>query len=489
MVDRLVAVDDADYRLPEPVLGALATDVGNPATEIGQAVVSLIEESGAVTGDRGEALMTALDQKRSCTLAILSDSTGYKNSSGNYVGTDGREWPLQVAYALATRYNTAVVNYNTLATSSPIVYATEVEVSDGGGVTPGAVVLSDSFARTAATLNGTSPDVGSGTWAGGGANYTLPGDGTATAIATATATYCSVATTGYLKTVVEATINTESTGAVNVISSRVNTQSYLMVVIDLAADSIVFREVYGNVITVVGTGTFAAAGIPSTGTANVTITVEHKTGGTAVFTVGTFTATHTFGAGKSDFYTAATACGFSGNNNGHKFTSIEVSLAPSEAAADGTLTVRNGSAGSRDAQWSIAGLATLLPEKPDLVIPEHSHNHEDETPEEWQAVLAEVASATKALHGSDVGFSFASQNPQYAPTANAAAHNARMASLRRWCRENGYGYIPVYEAFMAHADPQSLVRADGVHPTAAGIDLIAQVVLAYLVALSVRPVT
>lgn len=38
MVDRLVAVDDADYRLPVPVLQALASDVGNVATELGAAV-------------------------------------------------------------------------------------------------------------------------------------------------------------------------------------------------------------------------------------------------------------------------------------------------------------------------------------------------------------------------------------------------------------------------------------------------------------------
>lgn len=38
MVDRLVAVDDADYRLPEPVRRALAGEVGDLTTEIGVAV-------------------------------------------------------------------------------------------------------------------------------------------------------------------------------------------------------------------------------------------------------------------------------------------------------------------------------------------------------------------------------------------------------------------------------------------------------------------
>lgn len=43
MVDRLVAVDDADYRLPEPVLGALAADMANPATAVGAQLNATID--------------------------------------------------------------------------------------------------------------------------------------------------------------------------------------------------------------------------------------------------------------------------------------------------------------------------------------------------------------------------------------------------------------------------------------------------------------
>ncbi|WP_341945632.1 glycosyl hydrolase family 28-related protein [Microbacterium sp. LWH11-1.2] len=38
MVNRLVAVDDADYKLPDPVLAALSVDVANPATVVGGAL-------------------------------------------------------------------------------------------------------------------------------------------------------------------------------------------------------------------------------------------------------------------------------------------------------------------------------------------------------------------------------------------------------------------------------------------------------------------
>ncbi|WP_431863051.1 hypothetical protein [Microbacterium algeriense] len=38
MVDRFVAVDDGDYRLPQPVLQALASDLGDPATDVGASI-------------------------------------------------------------------------------------------------------------------------------------------------------------------------------------------------------------------------------------------------------------------------------------------------------------------------------------------------------------------------------------------------------------------------------------------------------------------
>lgn len=45
MVDRLVAVNDADYRLPDPVLGVLASDFGDPSTSVGEGLVELLKKS------------------------------------------------------------------------------------------------------------------------------------------------------------------------------------------------------------------------------------------------------------------------------------------------------------------------------------------------------------------------------------------------------------------------------------------------------------
>lgn len=68
MVDRLVAVDDANYRLPEPVLGALAGDLGASGTVVGDAVetrfsvfnpAGLIDTAGTV--DSSAAFQAFLD--------------------------------------------------------------------------------------------------------------------------------------------------------------------------------------------------------------------------------------------------------------------------------------------------------------------------------------------------------------------------------------------------------------------------------------------
>lgn len=53
MVNRLVAVDDANYKLPDPVLAALSVDVANPATVLGDAT-----EEVAVTQVEARVLVT-----------------------------------------------------------------------------------------------------------------------------------------------------------------------------------------------------------------------------------------------------------------------------------------------------------------------------------------------------------------------------------------------------------------------------------------------
>ncbi|MDQ0726792.1 hypothetical protein [Microbacterium sp. W4I20] len=49
MVDRLVAVNDSDYRLPEPVIQALGTDMSDSGTTIGAILADAYVPSSEVT--------------------------------------------------------------------------------------------------------------------------------------------------------------------------------------------------------------------------------------------------------------------------------------------------------------------------------------------------------------------------------------------------------------------------------------------------------
>ena len=125
--------------------------------------------------------------------------------------------------------------------------------------------------------------------------------------------------------------------------------------------------------------------------------------------------------------------------------------------------------------------------KPDAVVITHSHNHITEAPAVFEQELDDLVAAIRGLHGDDVGIIIGGQNPQYAPTANPTQHNTRQADLRRYARVRGFGYVPIFEAFMSQTDPKSFVRSDGVHPTVAGIDLVGTTVQAYLNGLSEKP--
>lgn len=76
MPDRLVAVDDADYRLPEPVLAALAND-----TEVGQGVI--VPDGAALGVLTHAALQTALDAAYSSGRSVVA--------SGSYTSTQTLE--------------------------------------------------------------------------------------------------------------------------------------------------------------------------------------------------------------------------------------------------------------------------------------------------------------------------------------------------------------------------------------------------------------
>lgn len=81
MTDRLVAVDDADYRLPEPVRGALATDAGDVDTELGSAL--------AATYPSKDALGLSLPVGPTLTHAALQEAADAASLAGTRLWAAG----------------------------------------------------------------------------------------------------------------------------------------------------------------------------------------------------------------------------------------------------------------------------------------------------------------------------------------------------------------------------------------------------------------
>ncbi|QWY84609.1 esterase [Microbacterium phage Footloose] len=94
MADRLVAVNDADYRLPPPVRQALATDLNTPSSELGVALGEVIAEAAEDTAARYQ-----LRPSGSGFLAFGDSITTAQEMSAGGAGYGGA-WP-QMACALS----------------------------------------------------------------------------------------------------------------------------------------------------------------------------------------------------------------------------------------------------------------------------------------------------------------------------------------------------------------------------------------------------
>jgi lysophospholipase L1-like esterase len=133
-----------------------------------------------------------------------------------------------------------------------------------------------------------------------------------------------------------------------------------------------------------------------------------------------------------------------------------------------TLTVWNGSAPGKDATYSRTNLAALMPAKTDLLIINHGHNVG--LPDTMRTML--VDAAAKAGPGSAVAIM--KQNPEVG--AGQSAQENRMKAVASIAADfPGVELIDAFAAFDVR-NP-ALLMPDGVHPTAEGYRLWADVFL------------
>lgn len=121
----------------------------------------------------------------------------------------------------------------------------------------------------------------------------------------------------------------------------------------------------------------------------------------------------------------------------------------------------------------------------DVLILSMGHNQKSQSPAGFVSEVDGFLAAWRAEHP-DGAVLISSQNPQVSPAVGVAAHRDRQAALRKYAKDGGLDYAPVFEAFTAQPDGgASLIDSGGVHPTVgtdSGASLWADTVLSTITA-------
>ncbi|MGN0100769.1 MAG: SGNH/GDSL hydrolase family protein [Dietzia sp.] len=198
---------------------------------------------------------------------------------------------------------------------------------------------------------------------------------------------------------------------------------------------------------------------------NVTVKLTNPANGQSAVTSGVITES------QANTYLSRTHFSLSGNPNGEaprwKIDSIEHRGAPTPARGD-LFEVWNGAiAGAGALTYNASKRAQMFGGKHiDTLLLGFGHNNASQTGEAFAAEIEAFVDAWMAEHPETMNVIITSQNPQFPPAANPAAHAERQMAIRLLARRRGWDYIPVFEAFSALPDGgKSMVGADGVHPT------------------------
>lgn len=451
--------------------GIVEALVENPASLTSVALAETIAaQIDPAFADKGAGLVAALDQKRTAVLAILSDSTA--------LATHG-EWPSLLGAALIDRYPQTLIRHR-VYNSGTSTYAAPTTIHSGASTVTG---FADNFNRTASELVGSSPQIGA-PWDGNLAKWSINGTA-ATSSASGNTIRASMTHAGEQSMDVSLSVATNA-NPFNCFIHYVDATNFLILEINPAGTGNVYlKTAYGSTTTI-DTATFAEAGITDASATPVAVTIaDFQLSGTTVSaTVGSATLSASITTPQRDLYLTGTQVGFfSGGTVQVSVTDLSVSV---NATAANTLDIYNGAVGSTKADYPRTRIAQMVPVDPDAVVFSYGHNHTTETPATFETALDLTIDALHATYP-DTPVIIGGQNPQYAPTPDADEHNARQADLRRYTRAAGYGYAPVFEAFMTQTNPQAGVKADGVHPNATGAGWWADAVEAYLSGLSLKP--
>jgi len=432
----------------------------------------------------GESFITALDLgTKDVNIAVAGDSTG----------NDSTEWPVLLMQKFATRYpslkvvsklwNTTNLNYD-----APVVHQ--------AGVTVSGTVFRDTFTRVAADVYGSTPDVGNA-WGRDGSNangdWSINGSAAVrTADATGGMIIAESGSAGDQKVTVVGTLSTTGTGSNRSVRfylfKDLSNGIFVQIAIDSAGATAWTMFKFINAVNT----QIASGPVPVTSnTADVPFTLELSVAGTAVTAkIGANIITGNFASG--ELSSGLWSAGITGGGHLVNDTLDSVTIDIITPTPPQTLTLYNGSVAGSILSYQLSQLPAIYPVPIDSLIVNSGHNYGNYDEKAYANAIDAFLQAFKPLQPS-ASILISSQNPQKPPAAGRYAHLQRLSSLRKYASRNGYGYIPVIEAFTALPDGgASLVLSDGVHPTPGptntGSSLWRDVAYKYFTDLSLRPV-
>lgn len=128
MADRLVAVNDADYRLPPPVRQGIAADVGDAATELGSAIGSTVEARTFVV-DTGYASLE--DALAATPAGGVLELRGVHNRAATFTV----DKPCTIRFAQGAKITTSLSSIAAVTvTASDVTLDGPVLIGTGSGV-------------------------------------------------------------------------------------------------------------------------------------------------------------------------------------------------------------------------------------------------------------------------------------------------------------------------------------------------------------------
>ena len=423
------------------------------------------------------AIGTKLLTGQSITLGVASDSTADMIPNNGAI-----EWPRRLCDAIAAARPSARVQLHNWSDATQ-TYTTPTVVQAGNATS--AILIDDGFDRVSTNLTGRPADT-VGVWGPG--NNTPSADGSVATLKpwdalSVTTPQQASRVTAALKVVTEATDTQQLRLAVAMGNSGLSGYGvYAMLQINAGGTrhfiGIKKSTPLGTNVDVVPLEQKSLGLVNNSPAAQDATMVLDLTGTTATLTVtvGNTVTTISGTVPQADLDMMgfnAGALGWAGTA-GFRLDRLQVAL---PAAGGQTVNVYNGSrAGSTigyQGTRAAAMYGSSVTGAIDALIVASGINNATTTPSGYSTLMTENVALIRAQQPA-AGIVLASQNPLYPPAtvAEIVRHGDRTAVLRGLAAANGWGYLPVFEAFTLAG---GTLTSDGTHPNNEGSALWADV--------------